>query len=164
MIYEGKSADVVKKEHYSGIFGCSFDVFYYPFDTQTCYLLFQLSTRLELVEFTGEKSHVVYLEDPKLPAYLLSKYFITVIEGGNNETRYSTLKVEFELNRRYRMIILNVYLPTGMLQIVGYTTLYVNVVLMDVSSKLRILERFGINPRIRNLMYLSPRCIHCVQN
>lgn len=31
------------------------------------------------------------------------------------------------------MIVLTVYLPTSMLQLIGYATLYVNVSLMDVS-------------------------------
>ncbi|XP_068236122.1 uncharacterized protein [Palaemon carinicauda] len=131
-VYAGTSANIIQKEHYSGIFGCSFDVFYYPFDTQRCYLMFQLNTRQELVRFTTAKSAVVYHDDPKLPAYLLSNYFIDVIELGNNETKYSSLKVTFELDRRWRMIVMTVFLPTAMLQIVGYTTLFVNVVLMDV--------------------------------
>lgn len=42
-------------------------------------------------------------------------------------------QVEFELKRRWTMIFLSVYLPTTMLQLVGYTTLYVNISLMDVS-------------------------------
>ncbi|XP_064116511.1 uncharacterized protein LOC135222327 [Macrobrachium nipponense] len=130
--YAGTSADIVQKEHYSGVFGCSFDVVYYPFDSQRCFLLLQLSTRRELIKFHPQRTRVLYLEDPKLPAYLLSRYQIDVIVGGNNETQYSSLKVTFELTRRWRMIILTVYLPTTMLQIIGYTTLFVNVVLMDV--------------------------------
>lgn len=47
-------------------------------------------------------------------------------------SRYS--QVEFVLTRRWKMIVLTVYLPTAMLQLVGYTTLFVNVALMDVSS------------------------------
>lgn len=42
-------------------------------------------------------------------------------------------QVEFVLTRRWKMIVLTVYLPTAMLQLVGYTTLFVNVALMDVS-------------------------------
>ncbi|XP_071524207.1 uncharacterized protein [Panulirus ornatus] len=131
-VYDGKSAMIVQKLHYSGIFACSFDVFYYPFDTQMCFLQLQLSVRRELVKFAEHKAHVVYLEDRKLPAYLLKEFYITVNEMGNNETRYSTLNVEFVLSRRWKMIVLTVFLPTAMLQLVGYTTLYVNVALMDV--------------------------------
>lgn len=68
-------------------------MFYYPFDTQRCFLQLQLSVRKELVKFAEHKAHVLYLEDPKLPAYLLKKFYITVNEIGNNETRYSTLNV-----------------------------------------------------------------------
>uniref|UniRef100_A0A0P4W8Z6 Uncharacterized protein n=1 Tax=Scylla olivacea TaxID=85551 RepID=A0A0P4W8Z6_SCYOL len=132
-VYHGKSAMMVQRLHYSGIFACTFDVFYYPFDSQHCFLQLQLSVRRELVKFSEEKAQVEYLEDPKLPAYILKGIFITVLESGSNETRYSMLNVEFVLARRWKMIVLTVYLPTAMLQLVGYTTLFVNVALMDVS-------------------------------
>lgn len=41
----------------------------------------------------SEKARVVYGEDKKLPAYVLSEYTIAVTEAGNNETRYSRLQV-----------------------------------------------------------------------
>ncbi|XP_047488093.1 uncharacterized protein LOC125038600 [Penaeus chinensis] len=130
--YDGSSADIVLRQHYSGVFGCTFQLFYYPFDVQHCYLMLQLNVRKELVEFSSDRAHVVYQEDPKLPAFVLSNYFIEVTEGGDDETRYSVLEVDFELKRRWTMIFLSVYLPTTMLQLVGYTTLYVNISLMDV--------------------------------
>ncbi|XP_071538488.1 uncharacterized protein [Panulirus ornatus] len=40
-VYTGDAAILVRKQHMSGSFVCSFDVFYYPFDTQQCSLLVQ---------------------------------------------------------------------------------------------------------------------------
>lgn len=73
-----------------------------------------------IAEFTGKvffrhKSFILYL-DSKVALYAICVF-----------------QVEFELKRRWTMIFLSVYLPTTMLQLVGYTTLYVNISLMDVS-------------------------------
>nr|XP_045592375.1 uncharacterized protein LOC123754216 isoform X1 [Procambarus clarkii] len=105
-VYDGKAAMIVQQLHYSGVFACSFDVFYYPFDNQQCFLLLQLTVRRGLVRFAGDKARVVYLEDPKLPAYLLADFSITVTEGGNNETRYSTLRVRLSIRHSHYIIIL----------------------------------------------------------
>lgn len=75
------------------MFGCTFQLFYYPFDVQHCYLMLQLNVRKELVEFSSDRASVVYQEDPKLPAFVLSNYLIAVTEGGDDETRYSVLEV-----------------------------------------------------------------------
>lgn len=72
-------------------------MFYYPFDNQQCFLLLQLNVRQELVKFSGDMASVVYLEDRKLPAYLLTDIYIEVIETGSNQTRYSTLSVSYNL-------------------------------------------------------------------
>lgn len=42
-------------------------------------------------------------------------------------------QVEFMLARRWTVIVLGVFVPTSMLLIIGYTTLFVNLSLLDVS-------------------------------
>lgn len=46
----------------------------------------------------------------------------------------SLRQVEFMLARRWTVIVLGVFVPTSMLLIIGYTTLFVNLSLLDVSS------------------------------
>lgn len=43
-------------------------------------------------------------------------------------------QVKFMLARRWTVIVLGVFVPTSMLLIIGYTTLFVNLSLLDVSS------------------------------
>lgn len=57
--------------------------------------------RRELVKFSVHKAIVVYLEDRKLPAYLLKDIYIVVTETGSNQTRYSTLSVSYNLRLTY---------------------------------------------------------------
>ncbi|ROT82856.1 putative ligand-gated chloride channel-like 3 isoform X1 [Penaeus vannamei] len=132
-VYRGDSAVLIQQQHYSGSFACSFDVFYYPFDTQRCSVLLQLSfLRLEVAKFAGERARVEYLEDKELPSYIVTRYHATDTYRGNNDTRYSVLKVEFELDRRWTVIVMAVFFPTSMLLIIGYSTLFVKVSLLQV--------------------------------
>ncbi|ROT62898.1 putative neuronal pentraxin-1 isoform X2 [Penaeus vannamei] len=99
-VYAGDSAAFVQTQHYSGSFACSFDVFFYPFDTQRCSVHLQLSSlRLEVVKIAGERAKVTYLEDKQLPSYTVTKYYAQDSFRGNNKTRYSVLKVCFGSGR-----------------------------------------------------------------
>ncbi|XP_071519931.1 uncharacterized protein [Panulirus ornatus] len=118
---------------YSGSFACSFNVFYYPFDTQRCFVLLQLSSlRMEVASFSDEDVGVVYLEDHELPEHTVSRYQVLVTHRGTNRTRYSMLRVEFELRRRWTVIVLSLYFPSSLLLTIGYATLFVKVTLLQV--------------------------------
>ncbi|XP_042208683.1 uncharacterized protein LOC121856959 [Homarus americanus] len=133
IVYAGSSATLIQQQHYSGSFACTFNVFYYPFDTQRCSVLVQLSSlRQEVVSFVTEKASVVYLEDKQLPSYTVVNYRATATHRGSNATKYSVLMVEFELARRWTVIVMSVYLPTAMLMVIGYSTLFVKVSLLQV--------------------------------
>ncbi|KAG7175378.1 Glutamate-gated chloride channel-like 5 [Homarus americanus] len=132
-VYSGDSATLMQKQHYIGTFACPFDMFYYPFDTQRCSVLLQLSlVTLEVVAFIEDGARVEYLGDKELPSYIIAKKQVTVIQRGNNHTRHSVLSVELELRRRWTVIVLSVYLPTTMLLVIGYSTLFVRVDLLQV--------------------------------
>ncbi|XP_042222801.1 uncharacterized protein LOC121867111 [Homarus americanus] len=131
--YTGESTLLVQKLHYSGTFACSFDVFYYPFDTQRCFILLQLaSVRKEHTSFTSDKTTVDYLEEKLLPGYEVTHCTVAVTDRGNNETRHSMLQVRLELTRRWTVIVLAVYLPTSMLLCIGCSTLFIKLELLDV--------------------------------
>lgn len=78
----------------SGSFVCSFDVFYYPFDTQLCSLLVQVASVSEdLVAFSPTSSRVLCLDEPTLPTYVIDQCLAQVTSWTNNHTRFSLLKV-----------------------------------------------------------------------
>ncbi|XP_071545096.1 uncharacterized protein [Panulirus ornatus] len=128
-MYMGESALLTQKQHYIGTFACRFDMFYYPFDTQRCSALLQLSSvNMEVVAFSEDMARAVYLGDKDLPSYIITKYQVLVThQANNNSTSYSVLSVEFELQRRWLVIVLSVFLPTTLLLIIGYSTLFVRV-------------------------------------
>ncbi|XP_064111553.1 glycine receptor subunit alpha-4-like [Macrobrachium nipponense] len=129
-IYGGDAALIVQQQHYSGSFVCTFDVFYYPFDDQQCSILVQFSSvSKELVAFTTNGSSTAYSQSSQLPIYTVSDFFASV---PSNDTRLSMVQVGFKLTRRYTLIVLSIYLPSLMLLAIGYTTLYVELQLLEV--------------------------------
>nr|XP_053647206.1 uncharacterized protein LOC128698820 [Cherax quadricarinatus] len=129
-IYGGAAAEIVQRQHYSGSFVCDFSVFYYPFDVQRCNVLVQLtSVSRELVAFTKQKSAAECRKDMNLPRYLVSDLYTQI---SNNQTREALIEVGYLLTRRFTLIVLSIYLPSVMLMVIGYTTLYVKVQMLDV--------------------------------
>ncbi|XP_071540379.1 uncharacterized protein [Panulirus ornatus] len=127
-VYSGESTSLVQVQHYSGTFACYFDVFYYPFDKQKCSILIQLSSvRQDNVTFYQEGTSVEYMGFEELPLFVVNNFAVEVTHRGDNQTRYSVLSVEFELSRRWTVIMMNLYFPTNMLLATGYATLFLNV-------------------------------------
>ncbi|KAG7163887.1 Glutamate-gated chloride channel-like 1 [Homarus americanus] len=129
-MYGGDAARVVQRQHYSGIFVCAFDVFYYPFDVQQCSVQMQLaSVSKELVAFTTERSVAEYTQDLSLSRYYVSDFFTKV---PSNHIRETLIEVGYTLTRRFTLIVLSIYLPSLMLLAIGYSTLYVKVQMLEV--------------------------------
>lgn len=77
----------------SGSFGCTFDMFYYPFDTQRCFALLQSSVSQDLVEFSRDQHVLTFLDDQNLPSYFVNNFRIHVTVLDTNQTIYSLLQV-----------------------------------------------------------------------
>ncbi|XP_063611585.1 uncharacterized protein LOC134785226 [Penaeus indicus] len=147
VVYSGEAAIFLQQQHYSGSFACSFDVFHYPFDVQVCKVLVQLSSvREEVVRFSQERAKVVYLEDVNLPSYIVTRYEAFVTTRGTEKTKYSVVEVEFELTRRWTVIVLSVYFPTSLLLIVGYATLFVSVSQLEIVRCLTVAKLASVVP------------------
>ncbi|XP_068201223.1 uncharacterized protein [Palaemon carinicauda] len=131
-VYSGDSASLIQRKHHSGRFICNFDVFYYPFDVQKCLVLVQLaSVKKDLVAFDKNTVSIHYNDTRSFAEYFLGSFEIFVIETGMKDS-YSTLQIQLELRRRWTVIVLNVFLPTSMLQIIGYSTLFIDFATLDV--------------------------------
>ncbi|XP_042241468.1 uncharacterized protein LOC121879047 [Homarus americanus] len=127
-VYSGESTSLVQIQHYSGTYACHFDVFYYPFDKQRCSVLLQLSSvRQDNVTFTQEGAQVEYMGFEELPLFVVNKFEVVATHRGDNDTRYSVLSVEFQLSRRWTVIMMNLYFPTNLLLATGYATLFLSV-------------------------------------
>ncbi|XP_076032422.1 uncharacterized protein LOC143020140 isoform X2 [Oratosquilla oratoria] len=128
--YNGSVVSVHLQRHYSGSFACAFDVFRYPFDKQHCHLLIEVaSVSKELVFLDIEKATATYTGNEILSSYIVEDLDISVIEEENNPC--SVIKIGFSLTRRYGLAVITIFMPTLMLAITGYSTLYVRQELLQ---------------------------------
>ncbi|CAL4074203.1 unnamed protein product, partial [Meganyctiphanes norvegica] len=126
IIYKGSSASLIYYQHYIGTFACSFDVFYYPLDKQKCSLTFKLTGVNEnSVKIIQENIKTQYLGDIFLPAFQF-------MEIGVGLSRDAATNIEFTLLRRPMFIVFSTFVPTFMLLLIGYATLYLKTSLVQV--------------------------------
>ncbi|KAG7163496.1 Neuronal pentraxin-1-like 1 [Homarus americanus] len=132
-VFSGDSSFLLRRIYYNGGFACSFQVFAYPFDIQSCTIIFKLKgMNRELVAFDEDVSSIVYSGDPLLSAYMVTEAFVNIPPGKN--TSNSILEVHFVLERRFWLLVLTMLVPTLMLVTIGYSTLYVSVSLLQVGK------------------------------
>ena len=89
----------------------------YPFDSQTCQMIFHVQgTDQEFVNLI--KNNFTYSGPTELMQYFIKKTIMVdqVIDG------IQMVKVEVVLGRRLLSIILTVYFPTLLLNLIGYST------------------------------------------
>ena len=118
-IYEGTDNPIVMTRVYDIEFRCSFQMQWYPFDTQTCYIEFRLrggmAAFVDLIPGTES-----YLGPKELTQYFVKR---TSIE------RYESLgkkgvRISITLGRRLLGVFLTIYFPTVLLNLIGHTTNY----------------------------------------
>ncbi|XP_076040899.1 uncharacterized protein LOC143025310 [Oratosquilla oratoria] len=129
--YSGISGRLMYTRQIVGRFSCAFRLFVYPFDMQHCLVRISLSTgRGGLVTFHPEVS-VEYTGDRLLPAYEVDGVTIQAPplppEGGQ-----PFLEIKLDLSRRFGILVLNTMMPSTMLLLIAYFTLFVKPALLQV--------------------------------
>ncbi|KAF2364165.1 C-type lectin-like [Trinorchestia longiramus] len=120
--FSGTSAVLVEHKQYTGSFTCRFDVFFYPLDEQTCTIQVKLDIGEPfetLVVYNGEK----YLQQFRV-------WNFSIYSDYTDAT--SRVTVHFHLTRLSNLIMISTMLPTLMLLIIGYSTLYIKPALLQV--------------------------------
>ncbi|XP_064085620.1 serotonin-gated chloride channel mod-1-like isoform X2 [Macrobrachium nipponense] len=98
-IYQPKSSRLVKRQQYYASFNCQFELFSYPFDTQTCQIIIKLASA---------------------------------------DRKVIDLEVTFDLERRYSLLVLTVFLPTFLLMGISYGTLFIKPKDFDTRSMMAL--------------------------
>ena len=117
--FDGSENPLTVSRFYKTSFICNFDMAWYPFDTQKCSMVF-------VVESTAEAFVDISIGDlnysgPKeLTQYFIKKEVFYSKEQGGIETTV----VDIFLGRRLLSIILTVFVPTIILNLVGHASNY----------------------------------------
>ena len=116
-IYRGSENSITLICLYNIDFFCDYDMRWYPFDAQTCFMVMKLGGGSEeLLSLTP--GLLKYLGPEELTQYYVKKYTIgeTTLENAIG------LSVSITFGRRLLGTILTVYLPTVLLNVIGHAT------------------------------------------
>ncbi|KAK8394309.1 hypothetical protein O3P69_006482 [Scylla paramamosain] len=122
LLYPGWGNPLVSYRKYLISFTCDFDLTRYPFDHQSCLLLFKLSSAArDNIRWDRETSWVRYKGSHLLLEYTVGE--VTIVSDSSDDEN-GILKVRVPLSRRFGYAIINIYLPSLIMAIVGYLTLF----------------------------------------
>ena len=116
-IYKGSENSISTSRLYNIDFFCDYDMRWYPFDAQTCFMVLKLGGGSEeLLSLTP--GLLQYLGPEELTQYYVKKYSI----GETITKNVKGISVSFTFGRRLLGTILTVYLPTVLLNVIGHAT------------------------------------------
>ena len=116
-IYRGSENSITLSRLYNIDFFCDYDMRWYPFDAQTCFMVMKLGGGSEeLLSLTP--GLLKYLGPEELTQYYVKKYTI----GETSLENAIGLGVSITFGRRLLGTILTVYLPTVLLNVIGHAT------------------------------------------
>ena len=117
--YAGDKSHFVSTRFYNTKFNCKFQMNWYPFDMQVCEAVFGIVKDQEKFVILASKD-MEYIGSPDLSLYYL------LGKAQKNRVVGSTRRVVVELvfGRRLLSIILTVFIPTLLLNLIGHSTNY----------------------------------------
>ena len=116
-IYKGSENSISMSRIYNIDFFCDYDMRWYPFDSQTCFMAMKLGGGVEkLVSLTP--GLLEYLGPEELTQYYVKHSVI----GEKTLKNAKGLSVSITFGRRLLGTILTVYLPTVLLNVIGHAT------------------------------------------
>ncbi|KAK8401438.1 hypothetical protein O3P69_002897 [Scylla paramamosain] len=120
-IFSGSENSLEMGQLYSVTYSCDFELLMFPFDAQVCTMKFMLVSASAsymtlvptLANYTGKTSLIEYAIG-----------HLTMNTLPNEE--FSSVAVEVRFMRRYGFYLLTLYIPTTLLMLIAYATLYFN--------------------------------------
>ncbi|XP_045624930.1 uncharacterized protein [Procambarus clarkii] len=120
-VYAGLENPISVRRKYSITFQCEFDLKMYPFDEQFCHMeLTMLSASSRLLIFDKATTKAIYQGNPQLVEYFVGDVDIDF----HNDRDFAVMIIKLQLLRRSGFIIMNVYIPSLLLLVISYLTLY----------------------------------------
>ncbi|XP_063840450.1 uncharacterized protein LOC135089120 isoform X1 [Scylla paramamosain] len=128
-IYEGRYVHLHLTQRFLARVACYLELYSYPFDQQQCAVEVQLAPEsgggaavrispMAEVKYTGPET--------------LAMYTVKHVQRAN--ATENSLRVEFELHRRQGVIMLSTFLPSGLLLLVSWATLFVKISELNVRA------------------------------
>ena len=117
--YAGDESLIVSTRFYNTEFNCIFQMDWYPFDTQVCRAVFGIAKDQEKFVILSSKD-MEYVGSTDLALY----YLLGKSQKNKNIGARRQVVVELIFGRRLLSIILTVFIPTLLLNLIGHSTNY----------------------------------------
>ena len=119
-IFKGSENPIKNERLYEINWICNYQIQWYPFDTQLCSMVFVPTS--EIIDFVSLEAGLHKYTGPEL----LTEYLITSSKMSlyENEDKSTSAKVEVTMGRKILGVVLTMYLPTVLMNIVGHSTNY----------------------------------------
>ncbi|XP_047494212.1 uncharacterized protein LOC125042554 [Penaeus chinensis] len=122
-VYNGRTAQLLLERKYHVLYGCTFELQMYPFDTQICTMSFQTQSATKMyVKLVAD--YVTFLGRRQLVEYVVGD--VTMVDVNDNSS-YSSLKLDMVLIRQSGYHLVTTYLPTSIMIVIAYITFYFKV-------------------------------------
>ncbi|XP_063597250.1 glycine receptor subunit alpha-2-like [Penaeus indicus] len=121
ILHDGYLLNTIIRRKYGSVYSCDLDLALYPFDYQQCFMNLRLTSALKtFLVFNATSSRVINEANNLLLEYKVGEVWMEYSNSG----MYSEARVLFPLTRRSGYAILNIYIPTLVLLLVSYLTLF----------------------------------------
>jgi len=126
-VYAGVDSYIIMSREYFIDWTCDYDLIYYPFDTQVCKMVFDMTgvTR-QYVDMDVDYDGVEYTGQSVLLEYIVGDMMLKKM-GNETGSKYAGMKVSLILSRRWFYHAVSVFLQSVLLLVVAYSTFYYRI-------------------------------------
>ena len=123
VIFNGSYNPLQLRQRMKIKYDCPFDVTRFPFDVQMCSFMMKINKRkMTSIPFINDHN-AVYEGQP-----IIDQFYIGVINSSTNNTETSALfTINIHMARDFTNQVLNTFVPTLILWLFGYSTLFVSI-------------------------------------
>ena len=118
-MYSGSENPLLLSRFYNIEFLCDYQMHWYPFDTQTCYMEFRLEADMQTFVNLVPGSQQYQGPEELTQYFVKSSSIRSIAKGGGKGVR-----VSITLGRRLLGVFLTIYFPTVLLNLIGHCTNY----------------------------------------
>ncbi|KAK3861646.1 hypothetical protein Pcinc_032411 [Petrolisthes cinctipes] len=129
LVYPGWANNISLVQRYTARVTCYFELYAYPFDVQVCSVDIELPPELEdYVKLSIDDGEARYTGPQELSKYIVKDIRFSENSGGNE------LSLQFTLHRRQGIVVLSNFLPSAMLLVVSWATLFIRLEAINVRA------------------------------
>nr|XP_027218304.1 glycine receptor subunit alpha-2-like [Penaeus vannamei] len=122
MIYDGRYSFIRISRKYTATFACTFNFFYYPFNTDFCKMIFRVNRNNKpYVKLIRYGPGVTYDHKDKLNEFFIGRMRMVTY---NSQAPYSGQQIIVEMQHLYGSQILTMFVPTTIISLIGYGTFF----------------------------------------